>query len=71
MEAYKAVIAIGHVVAQVIGFPAYESAEGTEDMAAGATRIWPTTTEVTWPGRLGRLSVEDALAYTHVEIIIN
>jgi hypothetical protein len=70
IEAYKAVIAIGNVIAQVIGFPGFESAEGTGDMAAGATRIWPAVTEIVWPGKLRRLTVDDTLAYTTVEIDI-
>ncbi len=70
IEAYKAVIAIGHVIVQVIGFPGFESAEGTEDMAAGATRIWPVVTEIAWPGESRRLTVDDTLAYTTVEIDI-
>ena len=70
IEAYKAVIAIGHVIAQVIGFPGFESAEGTEDMASAATRIWPAVAEIAWPGELRRLTVDDTLADTTVEIII-
>jgi hypothetical protein len=70
IEAYKAVIAVGHVIGQVIGFPEYGSAEGTEDMAAGATRIWPAVGEIAWPGELRKLTVEDTLAYTTVEINI-
>jgi hypothetical protein len=70
IEAYKAVIAIGHVIAQVIGFPGFESAEGTENMAAGAIRIWPVVAEIDWPGESRRLTVDDTLAYTTVEIDI-
>jgi hypothetical protein len=70
IEAYKAVIAIGHTIAQMIGFPAFESAEGTENMAAGATRIWPVVTEISWPGESRRLTVDDTLAYSTVEISI-
>jgi len=70
IEAYKAVIAIGYVIAQVIGFPGFESVEGTEDMASGATRIWPAVTEIPWPGELHGLTVDDTLADTTVEINI-
>jgi hypothetical protein len=65
-EAYKSVIAIGHMLVQVIGFPDVESAEGTEDMAVGATRIWPLGKELLWPGLRRKLSVDETLAYSRI-----
>ncbi|MFF5085123.1 hypothetical protein ACFY36_49475 [Actinoplanes sp. NPDC000266] len=63
LRAYKAVIAIGHGVIQVIGFPQTTNVRGTELMALGAARIWPVADGgVAWPGDSSWITTEEAAA---------